>query len=528
MRPLRIIAGWFLVLGGIASAAPGVTNVSVVNITPSTFSVVWVTTGGATPTLSVFADPGGVTNLAGQVGLEYYPLHTGSPACTNAYDRRLNESVLRQKTSGLGLVQVRVSHCQPHTPYYFRIQETDNQAGVTFWPSNGALPVVTTALDTAYVVQSRQLVFNVPGLDPAGSIVLLSNSNTPSRLAAVAGDGVRSNEVYFSLSDLLDASGATNYVLLGNQSFTATVLGASTTETQTYSLNFTTDFLVGQGSQISLSEFLVLSLGSGVVRAGSTATLPVGVYASGITNLSFSISLPTNLLESLSFQSVSPQVGSASLQILNSNTVVASLASAPGLTLEGDQQLAQFVLATASNQPSVFLPLAPVSLQARNLDGSSVSSLAASSASLVIVNHQALLQNAIAVDGTRSLSLYGLPGYSYEIQKSTTLAAWTDLIRVPMTNLVEVFSGLDTNVSRIFYRAYEFTADPPWVQGLAGQNHSLLVYGRPGTNYVVQYATNLSHVVNWYPLMSYTLTNSFQTITNLPNTNPVIFYRVKR
>ena len=239
-----------------------------------------------------------------------------------------------------------MSRCQPHTTYYFQVQAADNQGGLTLWPSNAPPASVTTAKDSAYVVQSRQLVFNVPGLDPAGSIVLLSNSVTPSVLAAVAGDGVRSNEVYFSLSDLLDASGSTNYVPIGNQSFTATVLGAATAEVQTYSLNFTTDFLVGQGSVISLGQFVVLSLGSAVARAGAAGSFPIGVYASGITNLTFSLNLPTNLFTSLTLQSLSAQVGSASLLLINSNTVQANFSAALGQTLEGDQTLAQINFTT--------------------------------------------------------------------------------------------------------------------------------------------------------------------------------------
>ena len=516
-------------MGGVAWAAPVVTNVSVVNVTASTFSVVWLTTPGATPAISVFADAGGATNLAGQVGIEYYPLHTGSPTATNAYTRRLSESILRQKTANQGLVQARISLCRPNTTYYFQVLASDGTGAQTVWPAGGPLPSATAAADVDYVIQSRQLAFNLPGVDPSGSIVLLSNSNTASLLAAVAGDGISSNQVFFSLSDLLDASGRTNFLPLGNQTFTATVMGTGGTESQTYSVNFTTDFLVGQGSLVNLSQFAVLSLGTAVVPAGGSGSLPIGVYASGITNLTFTLNLPTNLFRSLSLQSLSAQVGAAALHILNSNLVQATLSAAAGQSLAGDQQLAQLNFTAVSNQPPVFLPLAPFSFQATNLDGSAVANLAVLPGSLVIVNYQPLLQDAIAGDGTRLLSLYGLPGHGYEIQRSTNLVTWSDIIRVPMTNLVQTFSGLSVSGPRVFYRAYEFMADPPLLQAsLGGQERTLLIYGRPGTNYVVQYATNLSHVVTWYPLLSTTLTNSFQFLSNVNSTNRAIFYRLKR
>jgi hypothetical protein len=473
-----------------------------------------------------------VTNLAGQVGIEYYPLHTGAPDATNAYDRRLSRRVLQQKTAAQGLAMVRVSGCLPHRSYFFRLQETDSTGGQTVWPPSGPLPSAMTAQETGFVIQSRQLSFSLPGLDPAGSIVLLSNSNTPSLLAAVAGDGISSNQVYFSLSDLLDAAGASNYLPLGNQAFTATVLGGSATESQALSLNFTSDFLVGQGGLVALGSYVVVSLGSDVVRAGDSGSVPIGVYASALTNVSFLLNLPTNRLTSLSLQATSPQVGVAQLQVVASNTLLATLSAAPGQTLQGDQEVAKLNYATLSGQASAFVPLSPLSLQAISVDGSTVPNLAVSPGRLVIVNHQPLLEDLFDSDGARELVLYGLPGSSYEIQRSdntTTPPTWSDLIRVPMSSLFEVFQGLNTNTSLVSYRASEFMADPPIVEAhLQSPDRTLLAYGLPGTNYVIQYSTNLSGVVNWLPLLSYTLTNSFEFFPNVGSTNPEIFYRVKK
>jgi len=525
------LVGWLLatLLPASSTAGPVVTNVAVVNLTPGTFSVLWYATPGTVPTLNVFADPAGHTNLAGQLGIEYYPLNTGSPSATNSYDRRLGQAVLRQKTAAQGFVLARVSGCGPGQTFYYQLRSADGQGGVTTWPASGPLPAATTAVDSSFVIQSRQLAFSVPGIDPSGSVVLLSNSNSPSLLAAVVGDGVRSNEVYFSLSDLLDASGKTNYLPVGNQSFTATVLGAASPEVQTYSLNFTTGFLVGQGALIDLGDYAVLSFGSNYVQAGASGSLPVGVYASAITNLTFSFQVPSNVFSHLALQPVSPLVGVASLHLVNGTTAVASLAAAVGKTLEGDQQLAELQYDTIPSQPSSFVPLVPSSLQAVNPDGSLVVNLAASPGRLVVVNHQPLVENLFDASGDRSLALYGLPGFSYEIQESVNSSPWANIITVPMTNLLEVFPGMDTNATLVAYRAVEFTANPPILQaGLKGGKGTLLLYGVPGDDYLVQYATNLSHSVTWYPLLTCALTNSFQYVGNVPATNRTIFYRLLR
>lgn len=133
----RLLFAWRLVLAclagtaGSATAQINISNVAAVNITPSSFSLVWSGSSASkspgTPAISVFADSAGALNLAGQMGIDFFPLHTGNPALTNSYDRRLDQAALRQKTSSQGLVEVRVSGCAPNTTYYYQLQETDTQ-----------------------------------------------------------------------------------------------------------------------------------------------------------------------------------------------------------------------------------------------------------------------------------------------------------------------------------------------------------------------------------------------------------------
>jgi hypothetical protein len=52
------------------------------------------------------------------------------------------------------------------------------------------------------------------------------------------------------------------------------------------------------------------------------------------------------------------------------------------------------------------------------------------------------------------------------------------------------------------------------------------LYGLPGTNYTLQYTTRLGPGFNWSPLLSVTLTNSFQLLDNVGTTNGAIFYRL--
>jgi len=547
LSALRFVAvarrfGAFALLASLVNSAVGqvtISNVTVVNVTPTSFSVVWsessATLAPVTPAIAVFADSAGVTNLAGQVGLEYFPLNSGATNATNAYQQRLSQSSLRQESQSLGLAEVRVSGLSPSTTYYFQVQASDTNGAQASLPVSGPFPTVTTAQENGFVVQSLQLVINFPPSNPAGSIILLTNALSPSVLAGVIGDGAGSNQVYFSLSDILAASGNTNLVPVGDVVFTANVLGNTEgTAPQSYDLVFTTNFSVGAGNQFAVGQFLGLSLGSTAVQAGTSGSLPLGLFSAlGVTNITFNLTLPTNAFSALAVQTVSPQAGGSTLQLVSSNLISVSIAAPTGQTLQGAQTLAQLNFTVASNQPSAFVPVNALSVQVANYDGSAPTNVAVQTSQLVIVGQQPLLQTSIGAGGARSLSLYGIPWNSYVLQFATNLSApihWMDYVRVPMTNIVQLISGLNAQPPAVFYRAYQLNANPP-VLDLGGGStgpFAVTAYGLTGTNYVLQYATNLSGTVAWHPLVNYTLTNSFRVLGNIGNTNTGMFFRIAK
>ena len=61
---------WLLALLGLCccprpSLAAVISNVIPVNVTPTSFSILW-RTAPSTPSIAIFSDPGGLTNLSGQ------------------------------------------------------------------------------------------------------------------------------------------------------------------------------------------------------------------------------------------------------------------------------------------------------------------------------------------------------------------------------------------------------------------------------------------------------------------------------
>ena len=520
-----------LAWAALPARAVTITNVTVVNVTPTSFSVLW-RAAAATPSIAVFADAAGTTNLAGQLGVSAFPLHTGNPALTNAYDRRLAAAVTRQKTANAGLNLMRVTGCQPGTTYFFRLTSTPAAGAPAVYPASGPLPGVTTENENTFILNSQQLVLDLVGADTEGFIVLLSSTNSAHPLAAVVGDGVNTNQVFFNVSDLFALGGGGNYAIPGPQPFFADVLGpAGTDQQRLVSLTFTTQLTVAQTTELGvISEYVTLALGSAVLRAGQTSGVPVTFDSTaGIGRLDFLVDIPPDRLTNLTLQTLAPQIdgGAVSITPQGGSTSLVHIVTLPGQFLIGGQQIAQLTFLAVTQQTSAFVPLRFLAATAAKPDGSPVNVPAVQSGRVVVIGSQPLLEVNPDTNGLRSATLYAQPWMSYALQMSSNLVQWVEVNHFPETNQVSTLRLPGTGNQ--FYRIQLFTPDPPVLEAMltGGSARQLLFYGRPGTNYTLQSATSLSPTTSWLPFASYTLTNSFHYVS-LPNTNAIIFHRLRR
>lgn len=539
MRPSR--PNWTRALGlAIALAGPGaraqlaLTNGAAVNVTPGGFSVV-ATLPAALPasaavSIGVFADPNGLTNLAGQVGVNLYPLNSGALGATNDFQRQQSAASLQTQAMAHGLVYAAVSDCLPATTYYYQIKvlETNGLSGV--WPAHG-LAAVTTARENAFAIQSSQLLVTLNDPNATGAVLTLSNTNTATVLAAVVGDGAAPNQAFFSINDLITLAGNNSFAPLGNQTFDATLLGSSGGAfSQKYALVFNTNFVVSQTAQFSVGEAsATVGFGRDAERAGASGSVAITITASGLlANCSFLLNVPTNRFSSLSLQTDSPLIGSATMQALSANSLRFSVQASAGNNLQGSAQVAHLSYTLATNDTSEFLNLSPTSLVGTNTDFSSAN-VSGQLGVIIIVGPQPILDTAIS-GSRRELLLYGIAGHSYQLQSSTNLDssnAWTNVLRVPLTNLVDVISNLDFSSHAIFYRAYDFTADGPTLDAVLDGNGqtSLTLYGTPGWVYEVDYASAANGP--WKRLGYATMTNAFAFSSGLPGADPNVFYRAE-
>jgi hypothetical protein len=531
-RIAQIAAALLFAAGSLAARAATITNVTVANVTPSGFSLVWRGIAENSDAVQIYADANGQTNITQNLGVEFYPLHTGNPSFLEGYERRQSRVDLRAKTKSLGLVQAKVRNGAPGATYYYKIIEKSATATNTY-PASG-VATIQLPPENSFVVNSQQLIIDMPGVDHSGYIVTLTHAAGTYALAAVVGDGVGTNQVFFNLNDIFAMTGG-NLSPNNGEQFDVTIMGpAHSDDQQVFNVAFADGFSVGgvNGSS-SVNDFLIVNVGSGIYRTGETNELAIELNSSALLDFSMNIALPDGRFDKLILKPARAQIDPATISIVKGagTNYTLSFRALAGSSISG-QGPAVLLSFVPTNNTSAFIPVRPASILAHKADASPLSPLLAVSGRMTLVGNEPLVEATVDATG-RKLTLYGKPWSSYEIQRSSAVGAgsqWQLVTRVPMTALSQSLPDLNTNDRTEFYRALEFIADPPLMEltATAPGVSNLRIFGAPGVTYNVQYTANISPVVQWNPLLTHTLSNSFANIAGLQTTNNIRFYRLSR
>lgn len=538
----RTLARWLSLaaLVGLAMSASRLaaqttqTNITVANVTPSGFTVVWRGPVGATPDVRVFADEAGTISLDGRLGVEPLPVHTGYPGSTNALEKRLSKSWLRGKTTSYGLQSARVTGCTPSTTYYFQVVSS-SASGTNVIPQLAPLPSVRTAARNTLIPDSVQVLMDVQGLDVAGRIVTLTHSNALTSIAAVVGDGAGTNQVWFNLSELISLDGGGNFTPTGSLRFIAQVLGSGPDGGRALPVlvEFTDAFRVARSvlTQVS-SELVAVAVGSSVMQGGQTSSVPVSVDATvPLGSLSLTFRIPPNHLSNLVVEAVAPEVDPTKLALTPAAGGLWSVKVQPkaGQALLAATELVRLKFTALRGVPSAFVPLQLAAVSATKPDNSAARVALFQSGRVVVVVNEPLLEAQPGAGPTRSVTLYGKPGFAYGIESAPqTQGPWTGVTKLVTTNLVRLLSLPGSPNPLTFYRAYETGNEAPELQITRRTTNQVdvLVFGSKGTNYTLQASASVSKPIQWRNVLSFTLTNTFGTIGAIPTTNPATFFRV--
>jgi hypothetical protein len=209
---------FFILLFAFASATfavPETSSVRVTDVTPSSFSVVWITDVAADPTVEVYADSLQTSKFT---NLVITPMPAASPSTAQA---------AKQK----GIMKVRVSGVQPSTHYYVRAVTKDpaNQSSVGY---SALMEVTTASLVVPYRLTDSALQGFANDLAPmsvyirpvdqgqetgAGDLVVLESGNSPYPISAFVGDGALAPEGVLDLNNLFDSTGLSRDVAGGEK-----------------------------------------------------------------------------------------------------------------------------------------------------------------------------------------------------------------------------------------------------------------------------------------------------------------------
>lgn len=367
-------------------------------------------------------------------------------------------------------------------------------------------PPVMAPVSNAFIVVGQQLVVTNQAYDPNTPIIFSLGSGAP------AGAMITTNGIFRWTPSCAQGS-TTNTITIW-----ATDSG---TPPESSSVTFT----------VKVPECIQAGLGSTVMQVGQTSSVPVVLLSTvALTNMSFTVPFPPDRLTNFALLVNSPQVLTQQLQVSGMSNLLVSFILTTSSVLHGPTNVGQLSFAALSSQSSGFIPLALSNVAGLKPDGGPVGNAFGQPGRVVVVGKEPLLEAALATNAQRVLTLYGNPGSSYLVSDKTNLLGtnWLTGWRVPLTNLAETF-GLDAASAMIFYRAAEFFADPPIVELVPGgtNNLTLLLYGKSGTNYVLQLTTNLAANA-WFPATNFMLTNSFLFINEGSKTNKALFYRGQR
>lgn len=516
-------------------SAAAYTNVTAVNVTPAAFTVIWGAPADTDLFLRVDADPAGATNLNGQLAIEYLPLRGGSPLAAEDAAQRLSRQSLRQKIRDFGLASATVSGCRPGTVYYVRAAIVHNSA-TNYLPALTDEPLaIRTAEEVTLVAEALQLLLEVPGQTVQGRLVMLTHPQAAYPLAAVVGDGAPSNHVVFSLAELLEAAGRSNFTATGSQVFQAQVLGSGVEGgvTQSFPVEFSGAFSVARSYLATFSSELgAFSLGSVVIQAGQTGSVPVLSFSTvGVDQWSADVQLEDGHLSQLSLTPVAAEADPAQMEMTQTapHTWRLRVAARAGQMFYGEQELCRLQFVPLTNVPSAFVTLRVLSVSARKPGAALVPGVLSQNGRVVVIGREPLLEPRRAAGPWRELVVYGNPWASFLIEGAASLSGspWQVLARFPSTNLVSVVSVPADDQMR-FYRAAEFQANPP-ILALSRTDTGLsplLVFGQVSSNYILQYKPSLSSAAPWQTVTTFTLTNSFGYVGGLAPTNSSGFFRL--
>ncbi|MBU4260841.1 MAG: hypothetical protein KKC76_03035 [Proteobacteria bacterium] len=204
------------------AGAPIITDVRVTDVTPQSFSVIWISSEASSPDLHVFDDPDGLVPTADALIIPH-PVASGN-----------NDIVLAAEDNGV--MKVRVTGLAPETSYYFQTVTTSlATSDVTLEPAGTPLLSVTTEsrLVKSKITGEAEIPFTndliafdcyfQDGVTPAeGTLLVAELEGGKHPVSNFVGDGISIPKAYADLNNLFNSLTSENMPLSGGEKITLT------------------------------------------------------------------------------------------------------------------------------------------------------------------------------------------------------------------------------------------------------------------------------------------------------------------
>lgn len=224
---------FLLFFAGFSLASPVVvTDITVTDVTPNSFSVLWNGDQDAIPSLRIYRDANGTQEITEQVIVSPLPLKGA-------------RNSIREHARENGVLLAQVSDLAPATTYYFQTITIAGSSGeITLSPATSPFSSVTTQDNsvrtnipnaTEYLFTNDTILINTPLEDGSnaseGTIVAIQVEGSDYPVTGMVGDGVPVPFAAMDSANVFDATEHINMPLQGGEEVTVTrFLGINGTE----------------------------------------------------------------------------------------------------------------------------------------------------------------------------------------------------------------------------------------------------------------------------------------------------------
>jgi len=318
---------------------------------------------------------------------------------------------------------------------------------------DGSPPLSATQSFSILVLKTNHPpVFEPLGTYPAEVLLPVKVTNV------VADLDLPTNQITFAIASgpkgvhINKFTGIVTWVPGKDQARTTNVIFVSATDDGVPPLSSTNSF------QVTVGDYLELSLGRLVLLAGQTGSVPVAVTNSTpVTNVTSLLLVSPTQLTDLSLSGLASELQSGTLTPQGSGLWMLAFAAVSGQVLQPGQLLGQLGFTAISNQPPAFVPLLLSNVTAIEATGQPLSRTLENPGRAAVVASEPLMESVPTTNVDSTVILYGRIGSNYLVQATADPAPsnpnWQTYWQGTLTNLTQILPPQTNSANFLFFRS---------------------------------------------------------------------------